>query len=177
MDDENYISKFKNCLLSFEGVILTEFGCLVAKSVHEASSANLVCNIMNTSNQQIRLKDKKKIGYVMACELADNANCSKEEYISLNNTSGKRVQFEDRISSHDDKMKNIDSIRIGPELDEKQKFSLRALLYRNHDRFAWNDQVLGRTNLVTHKVPTGSHSPVEQYQYPIPSVRSQERAS
>jgi hypothetical protein len=41
---------------------------------------------------------------------------------------------------------------------------------KRHEAFAWDDDTLGRTTVLEHSVPTGDHPPIQQYQYPIPSI-------
>ena len=158
----NNSSFTKDALLSFEGRIITNYGCLVAKSVHCAGETRFYCNIMNTSNRQVRIKDSGLVGHVMECELANETEIkinSKEVNVNLLNDK-----------EHAKRLHNINSLSIGSNLTSDQKLSLKAVLYNHHDKFAWGDSVLGRTNLVEHRVPTGDNRPVEQYQYPIPSV-------
>jgi hypothetical protein len=43
-------------------------------------------------------------------------------------------------------------------------------LLKHHKVFAWDENILGRTTILEHEVPTGDHPPIVQYQYPIPAV-------
>jgi len=47
---------------------------------------------------------------------------------------------------------------------------LRDFLTKNEDAFQWDPKEIGRTKLVEHCIPTGYNKPIQQNQYPIPSV-------
>ena len=61
-------------------------------------------------------------------------------------------------------------VRVGKSLSPTEISKLRAVLIKNFDAFQWNPNEIGRTNLVEHSIPTGDSKPIQQRQYPIPSV-------
>lgn len=61
-------------------------------------------------------------------------------------------------------------LKINGYLSSDQKVLLGNVLLKHHDQFAWDEETLGRTHILEHAVPTGSHPPIVQPQYPIPSV-------
>ena len=55
-------------------------------------------------------------------------------------------------------------------MDEKQRDLLITILQQNESAFQWDANEIGRTHLVEHCIPTGNNNPIQQRQYPIPSV-------
>ena len=64
----------------------------------------------------------------------------------------------------------IKSLRFGKQLNQKQQNILRSFLMKNEDAFQWDPKTIGRTKLVEHCIPTADNRPIQQSQYPIPSV-------
>jgi hypothetical protein len=64
----------------------------------------------------------------------------------------------------------VESLKIGVNLSSAQRVALKLVLLKRHDAFAWDNDTLGRTTILEHTVYTGDHPPIQQYQYPIPSI-------
>ena len=64
----------------------------------------------------------------------------------------------------------IKSSRFGKQLNGEQQSLLRDVLMKNEDAFQWDPKEIGRTKLVEHCIPTWDNKPIQQNQYPIPSV-------
>jgi hypothetical protein len=60
--------QFSNCgndgVGMFEGKVVSNYGCLIAKSVHNLNVEFLFCNIMNTSDSHVRFKDNGVVGRI-----------------------------------------------------------------------------------------------------------------
>jgi hypothetical protein len=88
---------------------------------------------------------------------------------------GKKVRFADNNSNVDisenlAKLADIKKLKLNSSLSAEQKILLGNVLLKHHTQFAWDEETLGRTHVLEHSVPTGSHLPIVQPQYPIPSV-------
>ena len=82
----------KDAVGIFEGKCVTQFGCFIAKSVHEVHADNFYCNVMNTSSEAVRFKHGGIAGIFSQCELAglkeEEAVCS-----SIESSNEKKVRF------------------------------------------------------------------------------------
>ena len=61
-------------------------------------------------------------------------------------------------------------LRFGERLTVHQRVQLKCLVRKNHQAFQWDPTQIGRTHLVEHSIHTGSNPPIQQRQYPIPTV-------
>lgn len=156
-------------LCLFVGADISVHGCLIAKSVHRVNAAKLYCNVMNTSASHIRLKDKVFVGKLSACSLASDVEMSAQ-CNPIN--SDKKVHFEDDPRMDEEKLRiqNVESLKMGKNLAEAEVIELRKILLKNYDCFAWDEETLGRTEVLVHKVPTGDHPSIRQRQYAVPTV-------
>ena len=170
---DDSFNRDQNNLICFEGRDISQYGCLIAKSLHDCNSQVYFCNVLNSSNNSVRIKNAGVIGKVMSCVLASEYEESKLNSMD-NSAMTKQVHFEQpsdvSYREHRTKLKHINSLNLGLNLNDDQRNKLLAVLYKNHNYFAWDENSLGRTNLVEHKVPTGDSKPIEQYQYPIPTI-------
>lgn len=66
-----------------------------------------------------------------------------------------------------------DSMITNGKLTELQKCMLRVVLTLHESVFR-DKSTIGKTKLVEHSVATGDHRPVQQKQYPIPTVAMDE---
>ena len=96
---------------------------------------------------------------------------------SIESSNEKKVRFaEDEEAGAKDlngslsKLADMKKLKINGYLSSDQKVLLGNVLLKHHDQFAWDEETLGRTHILEHAVPTGSHPPIVQPQYPIPSV-------
>jgi hypothetical protein len=166
----------KNEVGIFEGKCVTQYGCLIAKSVHDVHADNFYCNVMNTSSETVRFKHGGIAGQFSRCELAG----SKEEEAMCNlveSSSEKKVRFSDEkapcvedLNKNLQKLVDIKKLKVNSSLSSEQKVLLGNVLLKHHAQFAWDEETLGRTHILEHSVPTGSHPPIVQPQYPIPSM-------
>lgn len=67
-------------------------------------------------------------------------------------------------------IEKLNTITVGKSINAEQRSQLLAVIANKADAFKWNSDELGRTTLVEHTIPTGDHKPVQQKQYPIPSI-------
>ena len=144
-------------------------GCLVAKSVHNVNSKAYYCNVMNTTASNIKLKNGIGIGKFSVCFLATKL---EEDAYTRSLKDVKKVHFAEAESLDPEmvKIKNISSLKTGKNLTNVELQELRKVLTSHYDAFAWDEDTLGRTEVLVHKVPTGDHPPIVQRQYAIPTV-------
>jgi hypothetical protein len=73
------------------------YGCLIAKSLHELNGESFFCNIMNTSGQPVEIKDRRIVGRIVTCVVAEGSN---EEVVAFQMEGlNKKVRFEERKRS------------------------------------------------------------------------------
>jgi hypothetical protein len=118
-------------------------------------------------------RDKGVVGRITTCTLA--AKDEEESFCAnIQNVDCKKVRFEeDKINDgkeNKSKWLDIQKLKLGPKLSHDNQVKLQSVLLRHHNQFAWDDNTLGRTDILEHSVPTGDHPPIVQRQYPIPTV-------
>ena len=57
-------------------------------------------------------------------------------------------------------MKALRNLPLDPKLDMQQQQELKTLLLNYSDIFALETKDLGKTNVINHKIPTGSTKPI-----------------
>ena len=143
---------------------------LIARSAHSISEP-LFCNVVNVSNEPKVLESGDVIGRLSKAEIAEQEFVSKVanfERLDIN-TIGElvsRMKHECKLKSSID----LSSLSVGKNLSEPQIEQLRAVLWKNANAFQWKPGEIGCTNLVEHTIPTGDSKPIQQKQYPIPTV-------
>jgi uncharacterized cysteine cluster protein YcgN (CxxCxxCC family) len=175
--------------LMFEPIQPFPKGCLVARSLNSKDSDNLYCNVINSSDEDIILKQNQEIGHLCEAEIAEEQfEDNVKRYVPLITTklihfSGKKCsskpvnEVEDGqqeittadIINHEMKHR-LKQLQTGKSLSSEQRVLLLKRLEKNVDVFQWNPNEIGRTKLVEHKIPTGNAAPIQKRQYPIPSV-------
>ena len=164
-------------------------GCLIARSIHSKSSM-LYCNVMNATNADVFFVKDKIMGTLSAAEIVDsNFNRDVLNYKPLDihkliHSSGKTCSstpmtapgvHQPKEITTTDIMRHslrtkVKTLKIGKHLDASQQALLFDVLQKNDSVFQWNATDVGRTKLVEHCIPTGDTKPIQQRQYPIPSI-------
>ena len=163
-------------------------GCLIARSINERESESLYCNVLNSSDLDVTLKKDRTVGVLSEAEIADEQfdqeiqQYKPLEIHKLAHFSGKTSSsvplFDGKksveittadIKCHEIKNK-IKLLKLGKSLEDKQRSMLSKVLEKNIAAFQFDQNEIGRTNLIEHRIPTGSNQPIQQRQYPIPSV-------
>ena len=175
--------------LMFEPIQPFPKGCLVARSLNSKDSDNLYCNVINSSDEDIILKQNQEIGHLCEAEIAEEQfEDNVKRYVPL--TTTKLIHFSGKTCSskpvneaehgqqeittvdiiyHEIKHR-LKQLQTGKSLSSEQRVLLLKILEKNVDVIQWNPNEIGRTKLVEHKIPTGNAAPIQQRQYPIPSV-------
>ena len=144
---------------------------------------------MNSTDVDVVFHNKQGIGTLSEAEISD-AKFNKEVLnykrldltklihstgktcssvpVCVNFDVGKVITTED-VRNHSIKSR-IKTLQIGKRLDVKQRDLLITILQQNESAFQWDANEIGRTHLVEHCIPTGNINPIQQRQYPIPSV-------
>ena len=179
----------KTNTLMFEPIQPFPKGCLIARSINSKDPEKLYCNVINSSDADVVLKQNQAIGHLSEAEIAEEKfeeNVKRYTPLSIN----KLIQFAGKLYSskpindaqhlqHEitttdiliHEMKNrLKQLRTGKLFTNEQRVLLMKVLEKNIEVFQWNPNEIGRTKLVEHKIPTGHHEPIQQRQYPIPSV-------
>lgn len=113
----------------------------------------LPVQIMNTSSSHRQIPAGKTIGSVEPLE-----------NMTINNIDAKPNQ---KIASNC--VKNVDLSQC--ELEPMQKAKLLSVLGMFSECFSAEGDHVGRTNLVTHKIDTGSHAPLKSRPYRVPMAQ------
>jgi hypothetical protein len=149
----------------------------------------MYCNVINASDAYVVLKKDQLIGNFSEVEIVNEKfNEDVLNFVPLDTKrqiqfpgktfSSKPVfDFKDKppeistqdILSHDIK-RQLKNLRSGKTLNQIQRSLLLQVLTKNFQAFQWNPNEIGRTTLVEHCIPTGDNKPIQQRQYPIPSV-------
>ncbi len=140
--------------------------CLVSRSAHTAGEA-VYCNVMNAGDSDIVLEAGRQLGQLTDIDRA-NIQFDKdvESFVPLNINYVLKEADKFKIKPDDPMLKMVGNDR----LSELQRKMLMVVLTLNSDVFQWDQKGLGRTKLVEHHVNTGDSRPVQQKQYPIPTV-------
>jgi hypothetical protein len=181
------ISSIEADTLLFEPKYPYPAGCLIARSIHSKSNS-LFCNIMNSTDADVVFPKDQIIGTVVEAEIVDS-NFNKDvltykplDIHKLIHSSGKTCSSKPisvigstpEITTNDIVRHSIKSsiktLKIGKQLDKTQQTLMFAVLQKNEKVFQWKANEVGRTQLVEHCIPTGENKPIQQRQYPIPSV-------
>ena len=184
----NNIQSLLNDTLLFEPHQPYPAGCLIARSTH-SKTADLYCNVMNSTDTDIVFQKDQTLGNLTEAEVTDikfnkdimdykpldvtkllhskGKTCSSVP-VYVNSNTQKEITTDD-IRNHSIKT-DIKSLKIGKLLNGNQRNLLLAVLKKNENAFQWNANEIGRTKLVEHCIPTGNSSPIQQRQYPIPSI-------
>lgn len=146
--------------------------CLVGRSAHTCCDDKKVwCNVMNTGPTDVTLKSGHALGTLSEI---DAANIKFDEdmanFVPLDIAKIRLMAdtFNFNPSS------KLNGMFTNDKLTHIQKCMLQIVLSMHTDVFQWDKTTLGRTMLVEHCVPTGDSKPVQQKQYPIPTVAMQE---
>ena len=170
-------TQLKSELIMFEPTTPMPYYCLVGRSVHSNNSVTtrsentIFCNVMNAGSSDIQLKRGQPIGSLSEIDAAnikfdeDIANfvpldIEKVRLASVNIVPGYKPC--------------LDSMIINDKLTTEQRRMLQVVLSMHEKVFQWGIESIGRTFLVQHNVPTGDTKPIQQKQYPIPSVAMDE---
>ena len=160
------------CVTSlFEPTSPLDANILVARSVHTPNS-DLFCNVINPTDAPIMLKANSKLGSLTD---AEEANVKfDEDVLSYVPLDVDVLKCEAAASSNSlstpDVSQRVATLRISNKLAATQRKQLSVLLSRHLSAFQWNPLETGRTKLVEHSIPTGDSAPIQQRQYPIPSI-------
>lgn len=170
-------TQLKSELIMFEPTTPMPYYCLVGRSVHSNNSVTtrsentIFCNVMNVGSSDIQLKRGQPIGSLSEIDAAniqfdeDIANfvpldIEKVRLASVNIVPGYKPC--------------LDSMIINDKLTTEQRRMLQVVLSMHEKVFQWGIESIGRKFLVQHNVPTGDTKPIQQKQYPTPSVAMDE---
>lgn len=202
LEGDSELNKLSTNLILFEPSITNLNDALVAKSIHTADTVTVACEVKNAGDKDLFIKAGTVMGSGSEAEYASNkefdlavnnykpldlkalklkaktrssttkTNQSRPVGSSMNDQRGISTE---EIVDHEIKTQ-LKKIRLGTNLSDEQKAELTEVLIRNMDAFQWGDN-MGRTNLVSHSIPTGLNDPIVQKQYPIPSVAKESMRS
>ena len=143
---------------------------LVARSLH-APSTPLYCNVINPTDAPVTMRARQQLGLLSEVEEANiKFDDDVSNYVPLDVNALKHATTSNSTEQQTATSQRISTLRISSKLAESQRHQLRTLLSRHVDVFQWTKSETGRTRLVEHSVPTGDHPPIQQRQYPIPSI-------
>ena len=142
---------------------------LIARSVHSRAEP-LYCNIVNASNVEQVFEEGNIVGQLTEAKIAEQEFSNNVSSFTKLDTKLIHFSLENEKRSFFKPSFNSDKLQTGSNLSDSQRERLLAVLWKNSDAFQWNPNELSRTSLVEHSIPTGDHKPIQQKQYPIPSV-------
>lgn len=140
--------------------------CLIGRSAHNIDEP-IYCNVMNAGPDDLTFKTGQNIGQLSEIE---NANSQFDKDVA----SFQPLDIDMvRKTAMDTKVKldsEMNEMITNNKLTDLQTRMLLVVLSMNESVFQWDKSSLGRTKLVEHYVNTGDNRPVQQKQYPIPTV-------
>ncbi|CAG8505706.1 10885_t:CDS:2 [Gigaspora rosea] len=131
-----------------------DFGTLELEVDEVASDAD---DIIDEVNRQFKIKRKKDKLLSIRCYADEAGNTYLQEALGIENLPVNDLFdyfYEERQEPH----------QIG-QLESKQHFCLQQFIGNNLDLFIWGKGPLGQTNLVKHRIETGSALLIRQYPY------------
>ena len=176
-------------IVMFEPILPFPDGCLIARSINLINSETLYCNAINSTNFDITFKQNHALGHLNEAEIAEEQfENNVKQYIPLDisklvhftgktcasvpihEPTNKEISITTADIINHEMEKRIKQLIVGKSLTKEQCQLLLKVLKKNIDVFQWTQNEVGRTKLVEHTIPTGTHEPIQQRQYPIPSV-------
>ena len=86
--------------------------------------------------------------------------------INLNTSTKHEPSSNEQISNNQIKAK-LKELNIGSHLSSKQQRELFKVIIKHKNAFAWNDNEIGRTNLIKHSIKTTSDQPIKKAPYRV----------
>jgi len=140
---------------------------LAAYTVCQAEGRNVPVRLMNTSNLDIQLHAGQKVG--LFCPLV-------ETYTDCKMSAAPRLDSMNISCSTSDNaaLASLLEAHINPSLNDQDRYALLQTLLQYADVF---EDSLGHTDVIQHRIDTGSSSPIRQYPRRLPyAFRSETKA-
>jgi len=187
VSNQEKLFDINNVLLEGYKVNLSE--ALVAKSLHDLSTTDLYCNVVNAGDEDLSISKGFKLGRLSSVEIANEEfdnNVRNFKKLNVNELKMGMIKSQftgySKMTNHNvDKNINnrfeldvvnkqildlIKGMKMGPKLKNEEKLLLQEVIFRNKNAFQWNKEELGFTRLVEHHVNTIG-GPIQERQYPI----------
>ena len=127
--------------------LLNKKGLLVARTVIDCNQSETIMSVLNLSDTQVKLQKNTLIGTIQPVESIQELSIQTgSEAVSQN------VPFPEYLRPLID--------NVSSKLISEQKQKLMQVLIGYQDVFVGPDGKLGRTDLVKHKIDTGSSDPI-----------------
>ena len=192
-------SQQKPTNLLFEPNFKQESESFMAKSCYSAVSDNsgIYINVMNAGNENISIKKGTILGEITEVELAEQKfeesvldfvpldlkqlkQDAKQRRLDMNlNGNGKWSSLRGKntdqfittrdIAEHEYYLK-LKTMKFGDLLNQAEKDQMLETLIKSASIFQFDKSQLTHTDLTVHSIPTGDNLPIQQKQYPIPSI-------
>ena len=138
-----------------ENCKMTPSGLVVLNSLSSSKRGVTLVAVANITDEIIRIPGRTTIGLISSAQ---------PRLVNLIETTEEAKMGEDKF----------DRLTGDPDLTAEQKARLREFLEKNEDSFAWDDDELGYTDLLPHKITLISDRPVAQPYRRIPPTQLQE---
>ena len=161
---------------------------VIANAIYGGGVVQSFCRIINTSDLPKRLKRGSELGKAEPMEIVETENPDSSAQTSdsrrpksdempldlkqIRTTDEPETAISDlenfvQTSSQDSESGSTDFVqemldKIDLELTDEQEQQVRQLLDENREVFSTSEFDLGRTNLVRHKIDTGTNQPFKQ---------------
>ena len=141
---------------------------LCAYSIAECvNEGEIFVSILNPTDKEIHLESNFKLGTVSSqFSIIENSKSVEVKSIRVDNKS---KQVESKID-----LSNLNKIKFGTKLTEEQKLRLVKLIKKKYEAFQLHESDLGLTDLIEHKIDTGTNKPIKQRQHRIPPTMREE---
>jgi len=140
---------------------------LAAYTVCQAEGRNVPVRLMNTSNLDLQLHAGQKVG--LFCPLVETyTDCKMSaaprlDSMNINCSTSDNAALASLLEAH-----------INPSLNDQDHYALLQTLLQYADVF---EDSLGHTDVIQHRIDTGSSSPIRQYPRRLPyAFRSETKA-
>ena len=152
-------SKFEESVLFCPQVTASDHFCAYSVSACN-KQGELVVRILNPSDKAVSLDANLQVGTVTS-DFSAIENSESVEVKSVALESKSAPKFKQNFS-------NLNKIKFGRNLSEKQKSRLVKLIKCKHDAFQMYESDIGLTNLIEHKIDIGNHQPIKERQHRLP---------
>ena len=140
---------------------------ILAHSINRVENNKMWISALNLSGEDFEIDSSLKLGSISIVESVDvNLNETKS---SVSNPNQAKSNFKEvEIKS------KIDQIKLDESLEPNEVQEVKNLIYEFNDCFSWNENDIGRTNVIKHQINTNDNKPIKQNPYRVPSFMRNE---
>ena len=132
-------------------------GLLVARTLVDPASGSAVCRVLNITDRPIKLKAHVAVGALTSVNVSKQISSEKHCELDMGELPTVKIMK--------DKLIQLGLTFEGTALTGEDFDNLVTMLYRNRDLVATDLKQLPGTDVLLHRIDTGSHPPVKKRSY------------